>query len=66
MPACCRYHPTCSEYVVESISQHGVVKGLFLGIKRISRCHPWHSGGYDPVPAAESRNPRLRKSESHG
>jgi uncharacterized protein len=50
----CRFAPTCSHYAIESIQVHGVVKGLFLMIKRLSRCHPWCVGGYDPVPSADS------------
>tara|TARA_B100000427_G_scaffold224874_1_gene188530 strand:+ start:523 stop:765 length:243 start_codon:yes stop_codon:yes gene_type:complete len=46
----CRYLPTCSEYTVQSIQKHGIIKGLELSIKRISKCHPWGSHGYDPVP----------------
>lgn len=46
----CRFHPSCSEYAVESLQRHGVVKGLLLAIRRVGRCHPWHPGGYDPVP----------------
>ena len=49
-PGCCRYRPTCSEYMIEAITEHGVFKGLYLGIKRILRCHPWGGSGYDPVP----------------
>ncbi|MBL8489670.1 MAG: membrane protein insertion efficiency factor YidD [Rhodocyclaceae bacterium] len=46
----CRFHPTCSEYAVEALQRHGTWKGLGLALKRIGRCHPWHPGGYDPVP----------------
>ncbi len=46
----CRYLPTCSEYMMQAIEIHGVVKGLILGIWRILRCNPWAKGGYDPVP----------------
>jgi putative membrane protein insertion efficiency factor len=46
----CRYAPTCSHYAAEALKKHGVVKGLWLAIKRISRCHPWGGSGYDPVP----------------
>lgn len=50
LPPSCRYTPTCSEYAVEAIKKHGPGKGLWLAIKRISRCHPWGGHGYDPVP----------------
>ena len=46
----CRFHPPCSEYAVEAIGKHGAVKGGYLALRRVVRCHPWHSGGYDPVP----------------
>lgn len=49
-PPCCRYYPTCSQYALEAIKKHGPVKGLYLAIKRILRCNPFHKGGYDPVP----------------
>ena len=46
----CRYLPTCSEYSAQSIRENGVIKGIALSLKRISKCHPWGSHGYDPVP----------------
>lgn len=49
-PASCRFHPTCSQYGVEAFEKHGVIKGFILTIIRISKCHPFHEGGFDPVP----------------
>ncbi|MDO4195111.1 MAG: membrane protein insertion efficiency factor YidD [Prevotellaceae bacterium] len=49
-PPSCRYTPTCSEYARQAIIKHGPVKGLYLAVKRILRCHPWGGSGYDPVP----------------
>ncbi len=49
-PPTCRFTPTCSAYALEAVSKHGAMKGVFLSIKRILKCHPFHPGGYDPVP----------------
>jgi len=49
-PSCCRYYPSCSAYAYEAISKHGFFRGCFIALKRIVRCHPFHAGGYDPVP----------------
>ena len=48
-PSVCRFTPTCSEYTKQAIEKYGVLKGIWLGMKRISKCHPWHEGGYDPL-----------------
>ena len=47
---CCRFYPTCSNYAYQAISKYGAVKGSHLAVKRILKCHPFHPGGYDPVP----------------
>ena len=60
-PASCRYSPTCSQYMIEAIKEWGPGKGMILGIKRISSCHPWGGHGYDPVPKkgeAEKDDPK--------
>ena len=49
-PACCRFTPTCSQYAMEAVEKYGAAKGGYLALRRILRCHPFHEGGYDPVP----------------
>ncbi|AFL74893.1 membrane protein insertion efficiency factor YidD [Thiocystis violascens] len=55
----CRFYPTCSQYAVEAIERHGVLYGSYLALHRVSRCHPWHAGGIDPVP-------HERQTTTHG
>ena len=49
LPSACRFHPTCSEFMMEAIEKYGVARGTALGIRRLLRCHPFHQGGFDPV-----------------
>ena len=52
----CRFIPTCSEYAMESLKEYGLIKGIFLSIKRIGKCHPWGGHGYDPIPTKMEKN----------
>jgi putative membrane protein insertion efficiency factor len=49
LPGSCRFYPSCSEYALEAVSRYGAVKGTYLALRRIARCHPFHPGGFDPV-----------------
>ena len=57
LPPRCRFHPSCSQYALEALTVHGAARGSWLAIRRVGRCHPWHDGGLDPVPPAESVPP---------
>lgn len=56
-PPSCRFEPTCSHYAFESFQRFGFFKGFYLATKRILKCHPYHAGGYDPVPPKNKPNP---------
>ena len=49
LPSACRFHPTCSEYMLQAVERYGVIRGVGMGIRRLLRCHPFHAGGFDPV-----------------
>lgn len=57
LPGSCRFYPSCSSYALEALEKHGPLKGGWLGLKRILRCHPWNDGGMDPVPDATCDHP---------
>lgn len=56
----CRFYPSCSSYTEQAIQQHGIFSGLYFGCRRLIRCHPFHPGGFDPVPAS------TKKENAHG
>ena len=49
LPSACRFHPTCSEYMLEAVNKYGAARGIWMGTRRLLRCHPFHQGGFDPV-----------------
>jgi putative membrane protein insertion efficiency factor len=49
LPSACRFYPTCSEYMLQAVEKHGVMRGVWMGTKRLAKCHPFHAGGVDPV-----------------
>ena len=53
LPSTCRFHPSCSEYALGALREHGALRGSWLAIRRVGRCHPWNEGGLDPVPPKE-------------
>jgi len=49
LPSACRFYPTCSEYMIQAVGKHGVWRGVWMGARRLAKCHPFHAGGFDPV-----------------
>lgn len=67
MGGVCRFNPTCSEYAEEALKKHGAFRGVVMSIMRLLRCHPWHEGGFDPVPESiDSGDKRWDKAEKIG
>ncbi|MCX5472532.1 membrane protein insertion efficiency factor YidD [Alcaligenes sp. A-TC2] len=62
----CRFYPTCSQYAIQALQTHGPLKGTWLAARRLVRCHPWHPGGHDPVPAFGDRGRQEPKQTGDG
>jgi uncharacterized protein len=58
----CRFHPSCSQYAIEAVQRHGHLRGGWLAIRRVSRCHPFNPGGFDPVPGGDAADDPTRKT----
>ncbi len=58
----CRFYPSCSQYMIQAIEEFGAIKGIYLGVKRLSKCHPWHEGGIDPVPSCQHKEKKKQST----
>lgn len=60
----CRFHPSCSQYSIEAVEKHGLIRGLILTFKRLGRCHPWGGSGFDPVPELIEENKKIDSEDN--